>query len=153
MEAGTLPVSQWQMRLVVTVWPAAHDTVDGASLVALMVKTPPAMQETWVTKIPWRREWLPTPVFLPGESHARVAPTPACPAHPACVGAVAGDRSPSGDGAPLSEKSGALPLLIQSSPFILQFEETDPREEAKECFQFAHLVPATQDPRPPVPRS
>ena len=21
----------------------------------------------WVAKIPWRREWLPTPVFLPGE--------------------------------------------------------------------------------------
>ena len=21
----------------------------------------------WVEKIPWRREWLPTPVFLPGE--------------------------------------------------------------------------------------
>jgi len=36
-----------------------------------MVKNPPAMQETWfdswVRKIPWRREWLPTPVFLPGE--------------------------------------------------------------------------------------
>ena len=31
-----------------------------------MVKNPPAMQETWVGKIPWRREWLPTPVFLPG---------------------------------------------------------------------------------------
>ena len=23
----------------------------------------------WVRKIPWRREWLPTPVFPPGESH------------------------------------------------------------------------------------
>ena len=22
----------------------------------------------WVGKIPWRRAWLPTPVFLPGES-------------------------------------------------------------------------------------
>ena len=22
----------------------------------------------WVRKIPWRREWLPTPIFLPGES-------------------------------------------------------------------------------------
>ena len=36
-----------------------------------MVKNPPAMQETgfnpWVRKIPWRREWLPTAVFLPGE--------------------------------------------------------------------------------------
>ena len=23
----------------------------------------------WVRRIPWRKEWLPTPVFLPGESH------------------------------------------------------------------------------------
>ena len=23
--------------------------------------------DPWVGKIPWRREWLPTPVFLPGE--------------------------------------------------------------------------------------
>ena len=26
---------------------------------------------SWVGKIPWRREWLPTPVFLPGESHGQ----------------------------------------------------------------------------------
>ena len=25
----------------------------------------------WVWKIPWRREWQPTPVFLPGESHGQ----------------------------------------------------------------------------------
>ena len=25
----------------------------------------------WVGKIPWRREWLPTLVFLPGESHGQ----------------------------------------------------------------------------------
>ena len=37
-----------------------------ASLVAQMVKIPPAIQETWVGKTPWRREWLSTPVFLPG---------------------------------------------------------------------------------------
>ena len=24
-----------------------------------------------VGKIPWRREWQPTPVFLPGESHGQ----------------------------------------------------------------------------------
>jgi len=23
--------------------------------------------DTWVRKIPWSKEWLPTPVFLPGE--------------------------------------------------------------------------------------
>ena len=25
----------------------------------------------WVRKIPWRREWQPTPVFLPEESHGQ----------------------------------------------------------------------------------
>ena len=25
--------------------------------------------DPWVGKIPWRREWLPTPVFLLGEFH------------------------------------------------------------------------------------
>ena len=25
----------------------------------------------WVGKIPWRRAWLPTPVFLPGKSHGQ----------------------------------------------------------------------------------
>ena len=24
-----------------------------------------------IRKIPWRRKWQPTPVFLPGESHGR----------------------------------------------------------------------------------
>ena len=39
------------------------------TLVAQMVKNLPAMQETRVGKVPWRREWLPTPVLLPEESH------------------------------------------------------------------------------------
>ena len=25
----------------------------------------------WVGKVPRRREWVPTPVFLPGESHGK----------------------------------------------------------------------------------
>ena len=39
-----------------------------ASLVAQMVKNLPTVLETWVEKIPWRRESQPTAVFLPGES-------------------------------------------------------------------------------------
>ena len=35
-----------------------------ASLVAQMVKNPPATWETWVRKFPWGRDRLPTPVFL-----------------------------------------------------------------------------------------
>ena len=27
--------------------------------------------DSWVRKIPWRREWQPTPVFLPGECHGQ----------------------------------------------------------------------------------
>ena len=45
------------------------------SLVAQMIKNLPAVQETEVQslggKMPWRREWLPTPVFLPGEFHGQ----------------------------------------------------------------------------------
>ena len=29
------------------------------------------MFNTWVGKIPWWRKWLPTPVFLAGESHGQ----------------------------------------------------------------------------------
>ena len=25
--------------------------------------------DPWVRKIPWRRKWQPTPVFLPGKAH------------------------------------------------------------------------------------
>ena len=43
------------------------------SLVAQTVKNLPAMKrpglKPWVMKIPWKREWLPTPVFLSGEFH------------------------------------------------------------------------------------
>ena len=46
-----------------------------ASLVAQMVKNLSAMKETqvdpWVGKISWKREWLLTPVFLPGEFHGQ----------------------------------------------------------------------------------
>ena len=27
--------------------------------------------DPWVEKIPWKRAWQPTPVFLPGESHGQ----------------------------------------------------------------------------------
>ena len=45
----------------------------------LVVKNPPTNGgrhrrykfDPWVGKIPWRRAWFPTPVFLPGESHGQ----------------------------------------------------------------------------------
>ena len=46
-----------------------------ASLMAQRLKRLPSMPETrfnpWVGKIPWRRKWQSTPVFLPGESHGQ----------------------------------------------------------------------------------
>ena len=30
--------------------------------------------DSWVGMIPWRREWLPTPVFWPGEFHGPYSP-------------------------------------------------------------------------------
>ena len=46
-----------------------------ASLIAQLVKNLPAMLrpwfDSWVGKICWRRERLPTPVFLPGECHGQ----------------------------------------------------------------------------------
>ena len=44
-------------------------------LVTQMVKNLPAVWETWVQslggKIPWRREWIPTPESWPGEFHGQ----------------------------------------------------------------------------------
>ena len=44
----------------------------------LVVENPPANAgdmrhrfDAWVGKIPWRRKWQPTPVFLPGKSHGQ----------------------------------------------------------------------------------
>jgi len=46
--------------------------------VVLLVKNPPANARNmrcsfnpWVGKIPWRKAWQLTPVFLPGESHGQ----------------------------------------------------------------------------------
>ena len=49
------------------------------SQVALVIKNPPTNAgrlkrpefDPWVGKIPWRKEWQPTPVFLHVESHGQ----------------------------------------------------------------------------------
>jgi len=47
----------------------------------LTVKNLPAMWEiiAWVQKIPWRRRWQSTPVFLPGEFHGQRSLVGYCP--------------------------------------------------------------------------
>ena len=63
------------MCVCVNVYTHTH-TYMWVSEVALVVKNLPANAEDlrcgidpWVRKIPWRKVWQPTPVFLPGESH------------------------------------------------------------------------------------
>ena len=59
--------------VTISLFPCWHLLLPWASLVAQMLKI--CLQcgrggfSSWVRKIPWRREWLPTPVFLPGEFH------------------------------------------------------------------------------------
>jgi len=55
-----------------------NNTEVAAFQVELVVKSLPASAEnvrrgfdSWVGKIPWRRKWQPTPVFLLGESHGQ----------------------------------------------------------------------------------
>ena len=58
-----------------TITDSSSVTPVSSSLVAQMVRNPLAMQETKVDpcvgKIPWRREWQPTPVCLPGKSRGQ----------------------------------------------------------------------------------
>ena len=57
------------------IWLAISRGQTRASLVAQMARNLPAMQETQIGSLgledPWRREWLSTPVFLPGEFHGQ----------------------------------------------------------------------------------
>ena len=40
-----------------------------------VVKNPPANGfDPWVGKIPWRKKWQRSPVFLPGKSHGHKEP-------------------------------------------------------------------------------
>ena len=57
----------------------ATDSLTTAATGALVVKNPPANAgvrkrhgfSPWVGKIPCRKAWQPTPVFLPGKSHGQ----------------------------------------------------------------------------------
>ena len=53
----------------------AREEEPGAPQVAQLEKNLPAMQETWVRSLggeePLEKEWQPTPVLLPGESHGQ----------------------------------------------------------------------------------
>ena len=65
-----MPFLSWGPRY----WKDALGDIN-ISMVAQMVKNLPAMWRPrfnpWVGKIPWRRKWLATPVFFPGEFHGQ----------------------------------------------------------------------------------
>ena len=44
-------------------------TTDGSVVTNICLPSRRLMFNPWVGKIPWKREWQPTPVFLPGQSH------------------------------------------------------------------------------------
>ena len=64
LEAGSLKILESQHGEVLD-FPGGSDCKKSACNAGDLGSIP------GVGKIPWRREWLPTPVFLPGESHGQ----------------------------------------------------------------------------------
>ena len=69
--------STWWIVRVEVLWEICR-TPRRASQVALVVKNLPVSAgdlrwgfDPWVRKISWRKNWQPTPVFLPGEPHGQ----------------------------------------------------------------------------------
>ena len=48
--------------------PSYNDFPDGSDGKSICLQCGRPGFDPWVGKIPWRRKWQPTPVFLPGES-------------------------------------------------------------------------------------
>ena len=65
MERNTHNPSNWLCFLVASGFPGGSDCRE----IHLQCRRPGF--DPWVGKIPWRKEWQPTPVFLPGESHGQ----------------------------------------------------------------------------------
>ena len=76
----TLMVSTWFLKLTSLHCPQSHGSGHISCLPGGTTGEEPACQcrrhnrcgfDPWVRKIPWRRAWKPTPVFLPGQSHGQ----------------------------------------------------------------------------------
>ena len=73
-QTETSLLGNWQMKILV--FPLFSSALPG-EFPRLFSGKEPACQcrrhrfDSWVWKIPWRRKWQPTPVFLPGESHGQ----------------------------------------------------------------------------------
>ena len=92
--------------------------------------------DPWVGKIPWRREWLPTPVFLPSRGLDRgpwwaiihgVATTKRTVCHFLCLSVSAGRGHGGRDGSCLSEEaSDTLPTPWSWSSGLQHCEKSFP---------------------------
>ena len=60
----------------VTVFPDGPDDQESACNAEDTGSIPGLRRSPWIEKIAWRREWLPTPVFLPKESHGLASYSP-----------------------------------------------------------------------------
>ena len=74
--AAAAPNTQEEHRVRVWEWEIGVGGLGVSTLgIVQTVKNLPAMWETqfdsWTGKIPWRRKWQPTSVFLPGEFHGQ----------------------------------------------------------------------------------
>ena len=93
-----------------------------ASPIAQLVKNPPAMQETlvdsWVRKICWRRDRLPTPVLLgfPGGSAGK---EPACNAGDPSSIPGSGKSAGEGIGYPLQHSWVSLVAQLVKNPPVM----------------------------------
>lgn len=78
----TLPYCWWESNLVQTLWRTVWRFLKTLSGAAIGLPTWLSGKEfacqcrgcgfsLWVRKIPWRRKWQPTPIFLPGKSHGQ----------------------------------------------------------------------------------
>ena len=68
---GCLKESQWVSSLVIQ-WLRFRLPVQGVQVWSLVRKLLKRCGfDPWLGKIPWRRAWQPTEIFLPGESHGQ----------------------------------------------------------------------------------
>ena len=61
--------SKWQLNRHSVVWVNISVLFNSVKIIHLQCRR--CRFDPWVRKIPWRRKWQPTPVFLPGKSHGQ----------------------------------------------------------------------------------
>jgi len=61
-------------QIVIHDWVTNTTTIYYADFLVLVESCGRSGLDPWVERCPWRREWLPTPVFWPGEFHGLYSP-------------------------------------------------------------------------------